>query len=168
VDILLIGWCEISGSQHPPPSASNFSGVSVLVGSLLSLTFNFSHLVGVSVSAKQFKDIVCIPWWETRTLSQASTIVSFGCYFPVSVSGICLQCRRPRFDPWVGKSPWRRKWQATPIFLPGESALTEENLVGYSPWGHKELDTTEQLTLSLSILSLQPLPSLISSYLNLL
>ena len=46
MDILLIGWCEISGRQHPPPSASNPSGVSVLVGSLLSLTFNFSHLVG--------------------------------------------------------------------------------------------------------------------------
>ena len=61
VDILLIGWGVISGSQHPPPSASNFAGVSVLVGSLLSLTLNFSHLVGVSVSAKQFKDIVCIP-----------------------------------------------------------------------------------------------------------
>ena len=33
----------------------------------------------------------------------------------------CLQCGKPRFDPWVGKSPWRRKWQPTPVFLPGES-----------------------------------------------
>ena len=32
----------------------------------------------------------------------------------------CRRCRRPRFDPWVGKIPWRRKWQATPVFLPGE------------------------------------------------
>jgi len=31
------------------------------------------------------------------------------------------QCRRPGFDPWVGKIPWRRKWQFTPVFLPGES-----------------------------------------------
>ena len=61
VDILLIGWCEISGSQHPLPSGSNLSGVFALVDSLPSLTFNFSHLVGVSVSAKQSKDIVCIP-----------------------------------------------------------------------------------------------------------
>ena len=29
---------------------------------------------------------------------------------------ICLQCRRPAFDPWVGKSPWRREWQPTPVF----------------------------------------------------
>ena len=34
---------------------------------------------------------------------------------------ICLQCRRPRFDPWVRKSPWRREWQPIPVFLPGES-----------------------------------------------
>ena len=31
------------------------------------------------------------------------------------------QCRRPGFDPWVRKIPWRRKWQPTPVFLPGES-----------------------------------------------
>ena len=37
-----------------------------------------------------------------------------------------LQCREPRFDPWVGKIPWRRKWQPTPVFLPGESLWTEE------------------------------------------
>jgi len=34
---------------------------------------------------------------------------------------ICLQCRRPRFDPWVGKIPWRREWLPTPVFWPGES-----------------------------------------------
>ena len=34
---------------------------------------------------------------------------------------ICLQCRRPRFDPWVRKIPWSRKWQPIPVFLPGES-----------------------------------------------
>ena len=54
-------------------------------------------------------------------------------------------CRRPGFDPWVGKSPWRREWQPTPAFLPGESHRLR-SLVGYSPWGYKELDMTEQLT----------------------
>ena len=63
---------------------------------------------------------------------------------------ICLQCRRPGFNPWVGKISWRREWLPTPVFLPGES-YGERSLVGYSPWGHKELDTTEQLTLSLSL-----------------
>ena len=49
---------------------------------------------------------------------------------------------RDRFNPWVGKIPWRRAWQLTPVFLPGESH-GQRNLVGYSPWGHKELDMTE-------------------------
>ena len=35
-------------------------------------------------------------------------------------------CKRPGFDPWVGKIPWRRVWQPTPVFLPGESPWTEE------------------------------------------
>ena len=36
------------------------------------------------------------------------------------------------FHPWVGKIPWRRAWQATPVFLPGESH-GQKNLAGYSP-----------------------------------
>ena len=61
------------------------------------------------------------------------------------------QCRTHRkcwFDPWVRKIPWRRKWQLTPVFLPGKSHR-ERNLVGYSPWGRKESDTSERLTLPL-------------------
>ena len=51
-----------------------------------------------------------------------------------------------RLDTWVGKIPWRRKGQPTPVFLPGESH-GQRSLVGYGPRGPKELDTTEQLTL---------------------
>ena len=58
--------------------------------------------------------------------------------------GICLQCGIPRFNPWVGKIPWRRKWQPIPVFLPGESH-GQRSLVGYSPQGRKESDMTEQL-----------------------
>ena len=47
-------------------------------------------------------------------------------------------------DPRVGKIPWRRKSQPTPIFLPGESC-GQRSLVGYSSWDHKESDMTEQL-----------------------
>ena len=47
--------------------------------------------------------------------------------------------------PWVGKIPWRRAWQPTPVFLPGESH-GQRNLAGYSPWSHKESDTTERLS----------------------
>ena len=56
---------------------------------------------------------------------------------------ICLQCRRPGFNPWVWKIPWRRERLSTPVFLPGESH-GQKSLAGYSPWGYKELDITEQ------------------------
>ena len=61
--------------------------------------------------------------------------------------GAC-QCRRHKrcgFDSWVWKIPWRRKWQPIPVFLPGEPH-GQESLVGYSPWGRKELDMTERLS----------------------
>ena len=48
-----------------------------------------------------------------------------------------LQCGRPGFDPWDGKIPWRRESLATPVFWPGEFPEL------CSPWGPKELDTTE-------------------------
>ena len=52
------------------------------------------------------------------------------------------QHRRPGFDPWVGKIPWRRKEQPTPVFLPGKFC-GQRSLDGYSPWSRQELDTTE-------------------------
>ena len=68
-------------------------------------------------------------------------IFTFECHFPGGTSGkeSTCQCRRCRFHPCVGKIPWRRKWQPTPVFLPGKS------LVGYSPLGLKESDKTEWL-----------------------
>ena len=65
--------------------------------------------------------------------------------FPGGSDGTASACNAgPGFNPWVGKISWRRKWQPTPVFLPGESHGLI-SLVGYSPWGHKELDTTESL-----------------------
>ena len=52
--------------------------------------------------------------------------------------------RETRLDPWVRKIPWRRKWQSTPVLLPGKSHGWR-NLVGYSPWGRQESGTTERL-----------------------
>ena len=68
--------------------------------------------------------------------------------FPISnTSGKEFSCqrkrlKRPEFDPWVEKISWSRKWQATPIFLPGKSN-GERSLVGYRPKGHKESDKTK-------------------------
>ena len=55
------------------------------------------------------------------------------------------QCRRHGFDPWVRKIPWEIKWQPTPVFLPGEFH-GQRRLMGCSPWGCKDLGTTERLT----------------------
>ena len=54
--------------------------------------------------------------------------------------------QRPRFNPQVGKIPWRRKWKPTPVFLP-EKFHGQRSLAGYSPWSHKESDTTEGLSM---------------------
>ena len=65
--------------------------------------------------------------------------------FPCGSSGKdppCLQCERPGFDPWVGEILWRRKGQPIPVFSPEESH-GQRSLADYSPWGPKELDTTE-------------------------
>ena len=77
----------------------------------------------------------CLP----EAISNAGVLVA------QMVKESALQCRRPGFHPWVKKIPWRKEWLPTPVFLPGES-LVQRSLVGYIPWGHKELDMTEQLT----------------------
>ena len=56
-----------------------------------------------------------------------------------------LQCRRPGFNPWVGKIPWRRAWNPLPYSCM-RNPHGHRSLAGYSPWGCKELDTTEQLS----------------------
>ena len=76
----------------------------------------------------------------------ASTAVLGAPQVALMVKGCAYQCRRRkrrRFDPWAGKIPWRR--QPTPAFLPGESP-EQRSLAGYCPWGHKQSDTTEQLS----------------------
>ena len=72
---------------------------------------------------------------------------------PSNIVSLRSQCRLPGLsqslqggisgsDPWFRKIPWRRKWQPTPVCLPGESH-GQRSLVGYSPWGHQESDTTD-------------------------
>ena len=66
----------------------------------------------------------------------------------LSCKDTTCQCRRCGFDPWVGKVPWRKKWQPTPVFLPGKSH-GQRSLTGYSPWACKESDVTERTHTSL-------------------
>jgi len=62
-------------------------------------------------------------------------LVAHGKEFP-------CQCR---FNSWILKIPWRRKWQPSPVFLPGKFH-GQRSLVGYSSWNCKELDTTKHST----------------------
>ena len=85
-------------------------------------------------------------------LQQTHWILIFGAHFfelgsfPGGSHGkrVCLQRGRPRFNPWVGKIPWKRKWQPTPVLLPGKSHEWR-CLIGFSSWGHKESELTEHL-----------------------
>ena len=82
------------------------------------------------------------------TLSSALYLPCRG--FPGGTSGKepACQCRRHKrrkFDPWIRKIPWRRKWQPTPAFLP-EKFHGQRSLASCSPWGRKESDVTEQLS----------------------
>ena len=68
--------------------------------------------------------------------------------FPGGISGEESACQHRRykrcvFNPWVRKIPWRRKWQHTPVFVPGKSH-GQRSLAGYSPWGRREPDVTER------------------------
>ena len=55
----------------------------------------------------------------------------------------CRRCKRLRFDSWVRKMPWRRKWQPTPVFLPGKSH-GQKSLVCYSPWGCRRVRQNQE------------------------
>ena len=84
--------------------------------------------------------------WDGHTYTMILCIKQIGLPRWLSSEDLACQCRRHRFDSWVRKIfprkiCWRRKWQPTPVFLPGKHG--QRSLAGYSPWGHKELDTTE-------------------------
>ena len=76
--------------------------------------------------------------------------IDYPIFFPGGLDGKEFACSAgdPCLIPaWVRKIPWRRKQQPTPVFLPGKSH-TQRSLAGYSPWHHRESDTTKQKTLN--------------------
>ena len=71
-----------------------------------------------------------------------TVITSWGFLDGSVVKNPPANARRYKFDPWLGKIPWRKEWQPTPVFLLGKSH-GQRSLGGYSPWGLKESDMTE-------------------------
>ena len=90
-----------------------------------------NEVLGVSLSPHHLARLFSFWLWA----SQVALVVT---NLPANAGDV----KRRRFDPWVWKIPWRRKWQPTPAFLPGESQ-GQRSPAGYSPGGHTESDTTE-------------------------
>ena len=90
----------------------------------------------------QFKMYNTMIWFMYCKL--ISHVKDFSCSISCKKKSAC-QCRswkRCSFDPWVGKIPWSRKWQPTPVSLHGKFHR-QRNLVGYHPWDHSESDMIE-------------------------
>ena len=136
-------------SSSAPPSES---------GALLPLA-QFGVDLGTNYSRKRLNSVIGLfgvrglPMTVAYRMRSETTRVCF----PGGSDGkkSPLQCRRPRFYPWVGKIPWRKEWLPTPVFLPGEFH-GRRCLAAYSPWGHKESDMTKQLSHSLFTMYLHP------------
>ena len=90
-------------------------------------------LVGYSPWGRKESDMT---EWLTHSLTLESAVKN--------LPTICRRHRSPRFNPWVRKILWRRKWQPTPVFLPGKSH-GQWNLAGYSPKGCKESNMTDHM-----------------------
>ena len=72
------------------------------------------------------------------------SIVVLGFTWWLSGNEATYKCKRHGFNSWVRKIPWRRKWQLSPVFLPGKFC-EQGSLEGYCLWGFKELDITEHI-----------------------
>ena len=96
-----------------------------------------SGLIGDYRASWQYKDQdTCPNCWHHYLW-----IIKLYKSFPHGTSGKEHACRCRRYkrcgsNPWMGKIPWRRAWQPTPVFLPGESH-GQRSLAGYSPWGRR-------------------------------
>ena len=122
------------------PSQSNQTFILSLQipGTVSSLSCSFIPTLFIPPSTEQNE----VPQMPTHVILKG---------FPRWLSGKestcqCRRCKKLRFDPWDAKILWSRKWQPTPVFL-SEKSYAQRSLVGYSPGGGKELDTTVQLSI---------------------
>ena len=113
--------CQIKGGKVEAVADFTF------LGSKITADSERSHEIKRGLHPTAARPVFGLPWWFKWLR-------------------VHLQCRRPRFSPWVGKITWRREWLPTPVFLPGE-VHGQRSLAGYRLWGCKELDMTEQLSL---------------------
>ena len=124
---------SIRGSDpHYPHWQANF----------LPLSCQGNPSIGNTAVKKQTKNEISFSRQTVHVIISKLCQCDFQVVLIVKNLPVKVEDRRHGFDPWVGKNPWRRKWQPTPIFLPGKFH-GQRSLVGYSPWGPKESDWTE-------------------------
>ena len=137
-----LGWVVTERAQGACRDAGNVPFVGwILVSSMCSPSRNSpSHTLTMCLFFFFF--------WASirRTWAPQCVFLLLSKPWLICFTGIALYLcfYRCGFNPWVRKIPWRREWQSTSVFLPGEFH-GQRSLVGYSPWGHKESDMTERL-----------------------
>ena len=115
-----------------------------LVGYILKLPTGILELSVIEIYSFLLSAWESSRFWEP---TKYSLLQDQGFPGDTVVKESACQCRRHktnRFYPWVGKISWSKKWQPTPVFLPGKFH-GQRRLVGYNTWGHKEPDTTEHV-----------------------
>ena len=107
------------------------------------LVFGLSHYYSCSPQTKWWL-LKCLPtsWPISRKIPHFMAIGHPRWYTGKESACQCIRCKGCEFKPWVGKTPWSRKWRPTPVFLSGK-IHGQRSLMGYSPWGYKESDTIE-------------------------
>ena len=142
---------ELLPARRPAGSCRNSPGI---WGRGLPTTQALSSLSGLQdrdlvQAAESANDHACCPeagcpdaarFWEW-TCRQVPGVAACGGLAIMWITKGQYPCFKQNYYKWI----WRREWQPTLVFLPGES-YGQRSLVGYSPWGHKELDMTERLT----------------------
>ena len=121
-----------------------FCDGTVRISHAVWLIYVVKYIVSDSNSHTGFTEVNCLlQYWADWELHK-NYLWDTGSVIKESAfnAGDHLQCKRPGFDPWVGKIPWRRKWKHTAVFEPGEFH-GQKSLANYSPWDCKESDMTE-------------------------
>ena len=146
--------CGYKESRHDWTTELNWTEINIISKGYHQLACYFSGIFSFSLPYKSKWELFSMLHWKetqsgdlhwlspTREQIKIKWIHSIDLGFPggsaVKKKKICLQYRRCSFDPWIGKILWRRKWQPTPVFLPGKSH-GQRSLGGYSPWGCKKV-----------------------------
>ena len=135
-----------------PCLVDHWLAFTLLHASIFNIPWNLllSHLL---LPQFEFWGHSLLPHKENRTIRKGLHLLltslanCHACIFIMHRLSMCLsgkesvcQCRRPGFNPWVGKIPWRSKGQPSPVFLPREPH-GQKRLAGYSPWGSEKSQT---------------------------